>query len=139
MAEIVVDTSVVVKWYTRNSIMSTLVRSVMRILMGRLILVAPALMPFEAVNALEYGGHYDGARLEEASRSLAEYGIDLVQFSNTGPVAEIATTLDITSYDAAYIALAQALDTTVYTADEALLDDLEGDCSEMAAHISAYA
>jgi len=96
-------------------------------------------MPFEAVNALEYSGHYDGARLEEASRSLAEYGIDLVQFSNTGPVAEIATTLDITSYDAAYIALAQALDTTVYTADEALLDDLEGDCSEVVAHISAYA
>ena len=139
MAEIVVDASVVVKWYIPEQHHEHARALRGAYLDGTVDLVAPALMPFEAVNALEYSGHYDGARLEEASRSLAEYGIDLVQFSNTGPVAEIATTLDITSYDAAYIALAQALDTTVYTADEALLDDLEGDYSEVAAHISAYA
>lgn len=138
MAEIVVDTSVVVKWYIpeQDHKQARALRD--EYLDGKFDLVAPALMPFEAINALRYSGHYDGSRLEEASKSLPEYGIDLVPFSKIGPVAEIATTLGITVYDASYIALAQKLNTKVYTADEKLLDDLEGDYNELAEHIRNY-
>ena len=138
MAEIVVDTSVVVKWYIpeRHHKQARLLRDAY--LDGTFDLVAPALMPFEAINALKYSGHYDGDRLEEASKSLPKYGIDLVPFNKTGPVAEIATNLDIPIYDAAYIALAQKLDTKAYTADRNLLNDLEGDYSELAEHIRTY-
>ena len=96
-------------------------------------------MPFEAINALKYSGYYDGERLEDASKSLSEYGIDLVSFDDAGPVAEIADTLGITIYDAAYVALARKLDTNVYTADGNLLDDLDDDYSEVAKHIKTYA
>ena len=138
MAEIIVDTSVVVKWYIpeRHHEHARALRDAY--LDGKCDLVAPAFMPFEAINALKYSGHYDGDRLEEASISLPEYGIDLVSFNNSGPVAAIANDLDITIYDASYIALAEQLDTTVYTADGNLLDDLEGDYSEMAEHIRTY-
>jgi predicted nucleic acid-binding protein len=95
-------------------------------------------MPFEAVNALKYSGHYEGERLEEASRSLPEYGIELVAFDDTGPVAAIANDLDITIYDAAYTALARTLDTKAYTADGNLLDDLDGGYSGVAEHIRTY-
>ena len=138
MSEIVVDTSVVVKWYIpeRHHEQARALRDAY--LDGKFDLVAPALMPFEAVNALKYSGHYEGERLEEASESLPEYGIDLVPINKTSPVAEIANTLDITVYDASYIALAQKLDTKVYTADGNLLDGLEGDYSELADHIRTY-
>jgi predicted nucleic acid-binding protein len=138
MSEIVVDTSVIVKWYIpeQHHEQARALRDAY--LDGKFDLVAPALMPFEAVNALKYSGHYEGERLEEASKSLPEYGIDLVPFNKTGPIAEIANNLDITIYDAAYIALAQKLDTKAYTADGNLLDDLEGDYSELAEHIRTY-
>jgi predicted nucleic acid-binding protein len=138
MSEIIVDTSVIVKWYIpeQHHEQARALRDAY--LDGKFDLVAPALMPFEAVNALKYSGHYEGERLEEASKSLPEYGIDLVPFNKTGPIAEIANNLDITIYDAAYIALAQKLDTKAYTADGNLLDDLEGDYSELAEHIRTY-
>ena len=138
MAEIVVDTSVVAKWYIpeQHHEQARALRDAY--LDGQFDLVAPALMPFEAINALRYSGHYDGARLEDAAKSLSKYGIDLVEFTNTGPVAEVATTLDTTIYDASYIALAKQLDTTVYTADQNLLAALDGEYSELAEHIRTY-
>lgn len=138
MSELVVDTSVVVKWYIpeQHHEQARTLRD--EYLDGTFDLVAPALMPFEALNALKYSGHYTGDRLHEASQSLSEYGITLVPFNKAGPVAEIATTLDITSYDAAYIALAQKLDTKAYTADGTLLDDLNDEYSEFADHIKTY-
>ena len=138
MAEIVVDTSVVVKWYIpeQHHEQARALRD--EYLDGKFDLVAPALMPFEAINALKYSGHYEGNRLEEASKSLPEYGIELVPFNNTGPVAKIASELDITIYDATYIGLAQKLETKAYTADGKLLNDLEGEYSEFAEHIRAY-
>ena len=138
MAEIVVDTSVVVKWYIpeQHHEQARALRDAY--LDGKFDLIAPALMPFEAINVLKYSGHYEGNRLEEASKSLPEYGIELVPFNNTGPVAEIANKLDITIYDAAYIALAQKLETKAYTADGDLLDDLEGEYRELAEHIQTY-
>jgi predicted nucleic acid-binding protein len=138
MSEIVVDTSVVVKWYIpeQHHEQARALRDAY--LDGEFDLVAPALMPFEAVNALKYSGHYEGERLEEASKSLPEYGIDLVSFNKTGSVTEIANDLDITIYDAAYIALAQNHDTEAYTADGNLLDNLKGDYSELAQHIRTY-
>jgi len=138
MSEIVVDTSVVVKWYIPEQHHEHARELRDSYLDGTFDLIAPALMPFEAVNALKYSGQYDGERLEEASKSLLEYGITLVPFNKTGPVAGIANTLGISSYDAAYIALAQKFGTKAYTADGNLLNDLEGDYSELAEHIKTY-
>lgn len=138
MNAVVIDTSVVVKWYIpeQHHVQARALRDAY--LEGSVGLVAPALMPFETVNALKYSGHYEGTRLEEASKSLQKYGIELIPFSNTGPVATVANRLETTVYDAAYIALAQKLETTVYTADEKLLEMLDGEYAESAAHIRTY-
>ena len=139
MGEIVVDTSVVVKWYIPEQHHEQARALREEYLDGTFDLVAPALMPFEAINALKYSGHYEGNRLEEAAKSLHRYGIELIPFSNTGPVVKIANTLDITIYDAVNIALAQKLETKAYTADGNLLDALKGEYSEFAEHIRTYA
>jgi len=138
MAAIVVDTSVVVKWYIPEQHHENARALRDEYLDGAFDLVAPALMPFEAINALKYSGHYDGERLEEAALSLSEYGIDLVPFPETGAAAAIASDLDITVYDAAYVALARKLDTKAYTADGNLLEDLDGEYSAFAEHIRTY-
>jgi len=138
MSEVVVDTSVVVKWYIPEQ-HHTEARALRDdYLDGKFDLVAPALLPFEAINALKYSGHYDGERLDDAAQSLPEYGIEFVPFNETGPVAEIANDLDITVYDASYVALAQKLDTEVYTSDGNLLDDLDGSYDKLAEHIRMY-
>lgn len=138
MTDIVVDTSVIVKWYIPEQ-HHTQARSLRDdYLDGQFELVAPALLPFEAINALKYSGHYDGDRLGDAATSLAEYGIDLVPFHKTGPVAAVASNLDITVYDAAYITLAQKLETNVFTADDQLLESLTGDYAEIADHIKTF-
>jgi len=138
MTEVVVDTSVVVKWYIpeQHHEQARALRN--DYLDGQFDLVAPELLLFEALNALRYSGHYDGERLEAAARSLPEYGIDLVSFGDSGAVAETANDLDVTGYDAAYVALARKLDATVYTADGRLLDGLEGAYSELADHVRNY-
>lgn len=139
MTDVVVDTSVVVKWYIpeQHHERARAIRD--DFLDGKHHLCAPTLMPFEAVNALNYSGHYDGDRLVEAADSLGKYGIELVQFQSVGPIAEITASADITAYDAAYVALAVNRATTAYTADTNLLTDLEGSQYEDAvAHIQHY-
>ncbi|AXG09689.1 type II toxin-antitoxin system VapC family toxin [Haloplanus rubicundus] len=139
MADVVVDTSTVVKWYIpeQHHEQARALRD--EFLNGKHDLCAPALMPFEAVNALKYSGHYDGERLHEAANSLDNYGIELVSFGSVGPIAEIANTVDITAYDAAYVALAVERDGIAYTADGNLLQELDGSEYEgTVAHIQTY-
>ena len=139
MADVVVDTSTAVKWYIpeQHHEQARALRD--DFLNGKHDLCAPALMPFEAVNALTYSGHYDGERLNEAAHSLDNYGIELVSFGSIGPLAEIVSSVDITAYDAAYVALAAELDGTAYTADGKLLQDLNGsEYEDTVAHIQTY-
>ncbi|SEO20372.1 Predicted nucleic acid-binding protein, contains PIN domain [Halorientalis persicus] len=139
MADIVVDTSTVVKWYIpeQHHEQARTLRD--DFLNGKHDLCAPALMPFEAVNALNYSGHYDGERLREAAHSLDNYGIELVAFGSVGPIAEITNAVDITAYDAAYVALAVERDEIAYTADGNLLQDLDGsEYEDTVAHIQTY-
>jgi predicted nucleic acid-binding protein len=139
MGDIVVDTSTVVKWYIpeQHHEQARALRD--DFLNGKHDLCAPALMPFEAANALAYSGHYDGQRLHKATTSLDNYGIELVSFGSVGPIAEPVNSVDITAYDAAYVALAVERDGTAYTADENLLEDLEGsEYADTVAHIQTY-
>ena len=139
MTDIVVDTSTVVKWYIpeQHHEQARALRD--EFLNGKHDLYAPALMPFEAINALNYSGHYDGDRLQEAAHSLNNYGIELIPFGSVGPIAKIMNTVDITAYDAAYVALAVKREATVYTADGNLLRDVNGSPYEdTIVHIQTY-
>lgn len=138
MVDIVVDASVVVKWYIPETDHEPARELRDDYLDGKHDLLAPALMPFETINALRYSGHYEGDRLVEASDTLPNYGIELIPYREVSSVAEIANELDIAIYDASYVALAKKIDSIVYTADSRLIDDLEGEYSELAEHIYTY-
>jgi predicted nucleic acid-binding protein len=139
MADVVVDTSTVVKWYIPEQHHEQARDLRDDFLNGKHSLCAPALMPFEAVNALNYSGHFDGDRLQEAADSLDNYGIELVSFGSVGPIAEITNAVDITAYDAAYVGLAVERDAIAYTADGNLLQYVDGsEYEDTVAHIKTY-
>lgn len=138
MTEVVVDASVVVKWYIPEAHHGPARALRDDYLEGIHDLVAPSLLPFEVVNALKYSGHYDGDRLVEAADTLPEYGIELIPFQSAGDVATVATRLDIPVYDASYVALAESTDSILYTANSRLLDDLDDEYADRAEHIRAY-
>lgn len=140
MTDIVVDASVVVKWYIPEQHHEQARDLRDAYLDGRHELFAPSLLPFEVVNALKYSDHFDSEQLTTASTTLPEYGITLLSYRKVGPVAEVATELDITLYDASYLALATTTEAIVYTADSRLLDAIEENASysDLAAHIRTY-
>lgn len=139
MRDIVIDASVVVKWYIpeRNHEQALALRD--DYLAGHHSLCAPTLLPYEVINALKYSGQYHSDRLHEAARTLPEYGIDLIPYQDAGPIAQVATTTDCPVYDAAYLAIADTIDAPVYTADTALLERLSSTrFADTAIHIRTY-
>lgn len=136
---LVPDASVVVKWYLpeRDHEAARDLRD--GYLDGDHDLAAPALLPFEVINALHYSGYYDDDRLVEAATSIAGYDIELLPFAESGAVARVAQGLGVTIYDASYVALAESLSGRAYTADETLLSAVEGTQHEdRLAHIREY-
>lgn len=139
MTDIVADASVIVKWYIpeRDHRNARVLRD--DHLDGNRGIIAPALLPFEVINALKYSGHFSRNDLQHASVTLPDYGIDLVPYANLGAVTTISSDLDITIYDAAYVALAQTRQTKAYTADNRLLEAIDGTAyADLAAHIRVY-
>jgi predicted nucleic acid-binding protein len=136
---VVVDASVVVKWYIPEKHHEEARKLRDDYFDGKHELVAPHLLGFEAVNVLKYSGHYEDERLVEAAQSLSEYGLELRPFGDSGRVAETADELDVSVYDASYVALASAVDSVVFTADEALVEDTAGtEYAENVEHIRDY-
>lgn len=133
-SSVVVDASVVAKWYVpeREADVARALRD--EFVNGAVSLSAPALMPFEVTNALRYSDLLDSSALEQAVESLSKYGVDLVPFVEIDGIVTAALTVDIPVYDASYLALAHATDSQVYTADTRLVDAAAE--TEYEAHVS---
>ncbi|MEM1631272.1 MAG: type II toxin-antitoxin system VapC family toxin [Ignisphaera sp.] len=118
----VVDASVVVKWFVEeeHSRESRLLRDAYAA--GLVDLSAPAILPFEVVNALKYSGAFSEEELKEVAKILADLQISLHSFEEVADRAvEIAVRKGLTIYDASYVALALQLGAPLYTADGKLL------------------
>lgn len=119
---VVVDASVVVKWFVEEySEEANLLKDAY--VSGLLDLAAPALLPYEVLNALKYSGHFGEDELKEVASILEDYQITLyiIEGDLGSKTVEIAMRKGLTIYDAAYVALADKLKTVLYTADEKLI------------------
>jgi len=121
--EVVVDASVVVKWFIEEEFSreARLLRDAYAD--GLVDIVAPSLLPYEVLNALKYSGAFGEDELKEVATAIEDFQIRL--FNLQGELArkaiELAMRKGITVYDASYVALAHILGTIVYTADEKLI------------------
>lgn len=119
----VIDASVVAKWFLEEvySTNALLLRD--KYIAGELELASPCIMPFEVLNALRYSGIYPKDALVSVVRSLDRYGIELWDLTGAygQRVAEVAMELDISIYDASYVALAEIATARLVTADEEMV------------------
>ena len=123
---VVVDASVVAKWYLpeKHHLKARQLRD--RFLDGSVDLTAPSVLPYEVLNALQYSQQFDENQLSLAAETLPRYGIELVPFSQVEKLVSTAYSIENTIFDASYVALAAARAATLYTADQKLIAGTAG-------------
>jgi predicted nucleic acid-binding protein len=124
--EALLDTSVAVKWFVPEED-SEKALSLRRAQEDReLQLYAPEVLLMELANALRYSSEFSAGEIIEALETLFELNILLMPFSLDA--LNLAVTLsmehDLAVYDAYFLALAQALEIPLITADRRTLSRL---------------
>jgi len=141
MGEIVIDASIVAKWYIAEDLREYALRIRDDYIDGKFKLSAPSLMPFEVLNAARHARKDVNSKvLMEVAESLTFYGIKLYELQGAYSKETVETTLEngITIYDASYVALAKYLQTIMYTSDRNLIANLKKDYREYVKHLEDY-
>lgn len=123
MARVVVDASVVVKWFLEED-HSAEARALRDDHLSDVILAeAPAVMPFEVLNAARYSGALDRTELARVAEALGQASIAVHDLRGdfAAKTVSVALSAGLSVYDASYVALAQLLDVPLYTADEEMV------------------
>jgi predicted nucleic acid-binding protein len=128
MGNVVVDASVVVKWFVEEEETKEALEIRDGHIEGRVKIIAPELMPFEALNALHHKRLFETAELVEISDALEAYSFDLrpLRGDYARRTLEIAEESHLTVYDATYIALAEMEGARFVTSDLKMVGKLKG-------------
>ncbi len=125
---IILDASVVVKWFSEEEYTEKALAIRERIGMGEERVIVPDLLLYELANALKYNPRFDANDVSDALTSIFDMDLEIVT-----PIPEIinlavalAFEYNITVYDAFYIALAKDLELTFITADRRLCERVRG-------------
>lgn len=126
MREIVIDASVVVKWFIEeiDSDKARFLRD--KFIDGKVELIAPSLLYFEVLNALKYSQLFDRSELDDAGESLENYGFNVITIKDEirKHMIKIAVDHEMSIYDASYLGLSIRLRKIYYTADEKIIKKL---------------
>lgn len=126
MERIVVDASVLVKWFVDEEGSREALAIRRRYVEGEVEIVAPELIIFETLNALRYKGLFTEAELKRIAEALDAYAFGLYPLRG-GYAAEairVAFENDITIYDSSYVSLAAREGAEMYTGDRDLIKRL---------------
>ena len=122
----VLDTSVIIKWFTREEGRALSIEYRERFEKGEIEIIVPDLILYEIANALRYNPRFDEKDVMDAVKSLFELGIRILipTPSVIDRATKLAFTHDITVYDAYYVALADELSVHFVTADKKLYNKI---------------
>ena len=125
MEKVVVDASVVVKWFIEEKHSDKALELRDRYINLEIELLAPELLPYEVLNALRYSKLFTSQEMKNIAQAINLYGFKL--YPLIGELAEltieVAYANNLTIYDASYLALAIKNKTMVYTADKKLAEN----------------
>lgn len=121
--ELVVDASVVTKWFLDEPGSADAIRLRDDFATGRIKLTVPTPLFYEVVNALRFSGAFSEAELVVATKSLSKYQFGIWRPRGTllELTAELSLREDLTVYDACYVALARRIESKVVTGDNEML------------------
>jgi predicted nucleic acid-binding protein len=119
-----VDSSVAVKWFVDES--ESNVTDALELLAdhrdGEILLAAPSHLLLEVLNALRYRGA-DERTLADAAAHLLDLSLEIHELADLAAAAAIvAARHDLTLYDAAFAALADALDAELIASDARIVE-----------------
>ncbi len=121
---VVLDTSVIVKWLRQQEVFAQEALAWRwRFLDGEIKVIVPDLAAYELANVLRYKDDLTTEQVKEGVRSLFEMGLEWFSLTPAAILraVEMARAYDITVYDAAFLAAAEAIDAEMVTADGRLM------------------
>lgn len=130
MKQIVIDASVVLKWYLVDEEYSD---KALKLLEGyvsdKLDMIAPALLEYEVANGLVIAmrkGRVDDSAVTNALDGFEALSIEFKSISKLHTkVIKACSAYSITAYDASYLVLAENLDIPFVTADKKLYNSVK--------------
>jgi len=126
MIELVIDASVVVKWFIEehDSDKAILLRD--KFIEGNVKIYIPSLLYFEVLNALKYSQLFEPSELNDAGESLENYGLKVVTIKNElrKHMVKVALDYELSIYDASYLGLSIGLGKLFCTADAKIIRKL---------------
>jgi predicted nucleic acid-binding protein len=122
----VLDTSVAVKWFIQEEDSEKAADLRHAHGRGELLLYAPDILLMELTNALRYSPAVSAGEIPEALRLFPGLEIPVIPFDPEALISCITLSLenDLAIYDAYFLALAQALEMPLITADRKMLSHL---------------
>ncbi len=121
MTDVVLDASVVAKWFRSTNERHVREAGGFRAAFGRgdIGVVAPSLLPLELINTAGRKWQWAGTELEALAHEIQELGFEFVE-PDLRSVARL-TAAGLTAYDAAYVAIAENHELQLVTDDERLV------------------
>lgn len=129
MKEFVIDTSVVVKWFSKDEVDSEIALHLRQEMFdGRCTVTAPDLLIYELANALKYNPNLTSKDVKDAMGSIYDMGIDIkgVDAIIVTRAIEISFKFNVTIYDAYFMALSQIEKKPFLTADYKFTNRIKG-------------
>jgi|YNPBryantNP2012_1023418.scaffolds.fasta_scaffold24529_3 predicted nucleic acid-binding protein len=120
MEKVVLDTSVVVKWFVEEEGSEKAVDFLENYRQGKLKILAPEIIGLELANALFFGAGLRGKVLQEALAAFYNLGIALIPLDETlvREASKYSEKFKIATYDALFIVLAEKEKCALITADK---------------------
>jgi len=130
MMRYVIDTSVVVKWFSESDEddLEASLNLRYRILEKKCSVVVPELLFYEIANALRYNPSFTENDIKKAVTTLFEMGFEVKNIEPTAMelTVEIAVRNNVTVYDACFLALSELEKIPFITADYKFLKNVKG-------------
>ncbi len=136
---IVVDASVIVKWFVDEDYTKHALKMMEDYIRGTIDIWSTQLMPFEVLNALRYNQELGQEEIDRAASALSRFKIALYPILDelADLSVQYAFKHGLTIYDGSYLALSKAFDKELYTADERMLTKVSGK-EKRIAHLKEY-
>ncbi len=121
---IVIDTSVIVKWFSEEKHTEEALKLREDIRNKKEIGVFPDLLLYELTNALRYNPNFDEGDVKDAIGSILDMDMEIITLTSDvlNNTISISFERNITIYDSSYVALAMELESKLVTADKKLYD-----------------
>ena len=123
MTGLVIDTSVAVKWFSREPDTPAALELRDRLYRRDVRLLAPDILLYELANALRFNPRFTADDVKEAVDSVSDLGLEFraADTELLRHAAELAFRFNVTVYDAAFLALADLSGLHLLSADEKLI------------------